>query len=49
MQGRHRFVVISPKEINALGLVMTVPVTSGGQFARTTGLTVTLAKLQLCV
>jgi mRNA interferase ChpB len=40
MQGRHRFVVITPKEINALGLAMTVPVTGGGQFARTTGLTV---------
>lgn len=40
MKDRHRFVVITPKEINALGVVMTVPVTSGGAFARDTGLTV---------
>jgi mRNA interferase ChpB len=42
MQGRHRFVVITPKAINALGLTMTVPVTSSGQFARSTGLTVAI-------
>ena len=40
MKGRHRFVVITPKEINALGVAMTVPITSGGAFARDTGLTV---------
>ncbi|HDQ40034.1 MAG TPA: hypothetical protein ENN39_03265, partial [Desulfonatronum sp.] len=40
MRDRHRFVVITPGEINVLGLVMTVPVTSGGMFARQTGLTV---------
>ncbi len=40
MKDRHRFVVITPKEINALGVAMTVPVTSGGLFARETGLTV---------
>lgn len=42
MKDRHRFVVITPKEINRLGLVMTIPVTSGGQFARSTGLTVSI-------
>jgi len=40
IKDRHRFVVITPKEINALGLAMTVPVTSGGIAARETGLTV---------
>ena len=40
MKDRHRFVIITPQEINALGLVMAVPVTSGGQFGRDTGLTV---------
>lgn len=40
MKDRHRFVVITPKEINALGVAMLVPVTSGGAFARDTGLTV---------
>lgn len=42
MRGRHRFVVITPEAINALGVVMTVPVTSGGKFARRSGLTVPL-------
>lgn len=40
MKDRHRFIVITPKEINALGVAMTVPVTSGGAFARNMGLTV---------
>jgi len=40
MKNRHRFVVITPLEINALGVAMLVPVTSGGAFARETGLTV---------
>ena len=40
MKDRHRFIVITPKEINALGVAMLVPVTSGGAFARDTGLTV---------
>ena len=40
MRDRHRFVVITPQEINALGVAMLVPVTSGGAFARDTGLTV---------
>jgi mRNA interferase ChpB len=40
MQNRHRFVVITVKEINALGMVTMVPITSGGSFARHNGLTV---------
>jgi len=40
MKNRHRFVVITPLEINALGGAMLVTVTSGGAFARETGLTV---------
>ena len=40
MKNRHRYVVITPKEINALGITMLVPITSGGSFARDVGLTV---------
>lgn len=40
IKDRHRFVVITPRAINALGIAMTVPVTSAGTFARDTGLTV---------
>jgi mRNA interferase ChpB len=40
IKDQHRFVVITPKEINALGIAMTVPITSGGAFYRDTGLTV---------
>lgn len=40
MKDRHRFVVITPKKINALGIAMTVPITSGGKFARSMGITV---------
>ena len=40
MRGRHRFVVITPQVVNTLGVVMTVPVTGGGQFSRETGMTV---------
>jgi mRNA interferase ChpB len=40
MKDRHRFVVITPKEINALGVCMTVPVTTGGAFSRNVGLAV---------
>ena len=42
MRDRHRFVVVTPSEINKLGVSMTVPVTSGGAFARLRGLTVPL-------
>lgn len=40
MKDRHRFVVITPREINALGVCMTVPVTTGGAFSRNVGLAV---------
>lgn len=42
MKNRHRFVVITPKEINTLGVVMMVPITSHGAFARSMGLTVSI-------
>jgi len=42
MMNRHRFVVITPREINALGVSMTVPVTSGGNFSRYMGLAVAI-------
>ena len=40
MKGRHPYVVITPKEINAFGVAIVVPVTSGGAAARSMGLTV---------
>ena len=40
MKNRHPFVVITPREINALGVCMTVPVTTGGAFTRQAGLAV---------
>jgi mRNA interferase ChpB len=40
MKDRHRFVVITPREINALGVCMTVPVTTGGMYSRNVGLAV---------
>jgi mRNA interferase ChpB len=40
MKDLHRFVVITRIEINALGVAMTVPIISGGAFARESGLTV---------
>lgn len=40
MKDRHRFMVITPREINALGVCMTVPITSGGAYTRTVGLAV---------
>ncbi len=40
MKDRHRFVVISPRQINALGVSMTVPITSGGALVRNVGLAV---------
>ena len=42
MRDRHRFVVVMPREINRLGVSTTVPVASGGPFARLKGLTVSL-------
>lgn len=43
MKDRHRFVVITPKEINALGVAMLVPVTSGGAAMREMGLAVVVS------
>ena len=40
MRDRHRWVVITPQPINRLGVCMTVPVTSGGDFARAMGICV---------
>ena len=40
---RDRFVVITPRKINALGVAMTVPVTTGGLASRATGLTVPIS------
>jgi mRNA interferase ChpB len=42
MKDRHRFVVITPRQINALGVAMTVPITTGGAFARNAGLAVAI-------
>ena len=42
MRDRHPFVVITPSAINALGLAMAVPITSGGAFAKARGLTVAI-------
>ena len=43
MRDRHRFVIITQKQINALGVAMAVPVTSGDAFARNMGLTVAVS------
>lgn len=40
MRDRHRFVVVSPEAINRLGLCITVPVTTGGERARASGMVV---------
>lgn len=40
IKNNHRFVVISTKEINLLGAVIMVPVTSSGNFARANGVAV---------
>ena|SRR5579864_2059277 len=40
MKNRHRFVIITPHAINKLGISIAVPITSGGEHARNTGLTV---------
>lgn len=44
MKDRHRFVVITPRQINALGVSMIVPITTGGNFARDVGLAVPVAE-----
>lgn len=42
MRDRHRFVVITPEEINFLGISMAVPITTAGGFAKNMGLTVSV-------
>lgn len=46
MRNMHPFIVITPKEINQLGVSMTVPVTTGGKFSREMGLAVPLSGTQ---
>jgi mRNA interferase ChpB len=43
IKGNHRFIVITKKEFNQLGVVMTVPVTRGGSFARAMGICVPIS------
>jgi mRNA interferase ChpB len=40
MKGRHPFVVITPQEINSVGVSIVVPLISGGAATRSMGLTV---------
>lgn len=40
IKDRHRFLVITPRQINALGVSMTVPITTGGAFTHNVGLAV---------
>lgn len=42
IKNRHRFVVITSKEINRLGVATVVPITSGGRFIREIGLAVSI-------
>jgi mRNA interferase ChpB len=42
MKDDHRCVVISPREINVLGMCMTVAITTGGAFARKAGMAVNI-------
>jgi mRNA interferase ChpB len=42
IKDRHRYIVITPKEINALGIIMAVPVTSAEKFSRIRGLTIAI-------
>lgn len=43
MKDRHRFVIITSRQINALGVCMAVPITSGGGMARESGLAVVIS------
>jgi len=43
IKDRHGFVVITPRQINALGVSMTVPIATGGVFARDAGLAVMIS------
>ncbi|WP_416408384.1 type II toxin-antitoxin system PemK/MazF family toxin [Agrobacterium rosae] len=43
MKDEHRCVVITPKEINAVGLCLVIPITTGGMFTRRAGLAVNIS------
>ena len=43
IKDEHRCVVITPREINAVGLCLVVPVTTGGMFTRKAGLAVNIS------
>lgn len=43
MRDDHRCVVITPREINMLGMCLAVPITTGGAFARRAGLAVNIS------
>lgn len=43
MKDDHRCVVITPGEINMVGMCLTVPITTGGAFARRAGLAVNIS------
>ncbi|NTF06823.1 type II toxin-antitoxin system PemK/MazF family toxin [Agrobacterium rubi] len=43
MKDEHRCVVITPKEINAVGMCLVVPITTGGMFTRKAGLAVNIS------
>src|SRR3990167_10794736 len=40
LKNNHRFVVITQTDVNQLGVATTVPITNGGDFSRSNGLTV---------
>lgn len=42
MRDTRRCVVISPREVNVLGMCLTVVITTGGQFARKAGMAVNI-------
>ena len=43
MRDEHRCVVITPREINAVGMCLVVPITTGGLFVRKAGLAVNVS------
>jgi mRNA interferase ChpB len=45
--GPRYILVLSPSAFNQLGIVLAVPITSGGEFARVKGFTVSLAGIGL--
>lgn len=43
MKGPHRFIVITTERVNRLGVSITVPVTTGGSFARDNGISIPIS------